>query len=99
DDFFMTVNDYLTPVSLYFGTLGNGLPEKIKQSPSFFDASGLAISQHEATSKDGTKIPYFQVSRENLKLDGSNPALLYGYGGGEISMTPGYSAGVGAAWL
>jgi prolyl oligopeptidase len=99
DDYFMTVNDYLTPVSLYHGVLGQGMPEKMKQSPSFFNATGLSVSQHEATSKDGTKIPYFQVSRDDLKLDGNNPTLLYGYGGFEISLTPGYSAAVGAAWL
>lgn len=99
DDYWMTVNDYLTPVTLYLGTLGKGAPDKLKSSPSFFDAKGLVVTQHEATSKDGTRVPYFQVSRENLSLDGKNPTLLYGYGGFEISMTPGYSAGVGAGWL
>ena len=99
DDYFMTVNDYLTPVTLYHGTLGKGPAEKIKESPKFFDTTGLEITQHEATSKDGTKVPYFQVSRTNLKLDGTNPTLLYGYGGFEIALTPGYSAGVGSAWL
>jgi prolyl oligopeptidase len=99
DDYFMTVDGYLTPPTLSYGTLGKGPPEKIKQSPSFFNAEGLTVTQHEATSKDGTKIPYFQVSRENLKLDGTNPTLLTGYGGFQISRLPGYSGGVGAAWL
>jgi prolyl oligopeptidase len=57
------------------------------------------VSQHETVSKDGTRIPYFQVSRKELALDGTNPTLLYGYGGFEIPMLPGYSGGVGAAWL
>jgi prolyl oligopeptidase len=99
DDYFMTVTDFLTPLSLFFGTLGKGPPEKLKQSPSYFDAAGLTVTQHEATSKDGTKIPYFQVAREDLKLDGSTPTLLYGYGGFQISMVPRYSPVVGAAWL
>jgi prolyl oligopeptidase len=99
DDYFMTVNGFLTPQTLYLGTVGKGSPEKLKQSPAFFDAAGLTVSQHEATSKDGTKVPYFQVSRESLKLDGDNPTLLYGYGGFEVSLTPSYRAGVGAAWL
>jgi prolyl oligopeptidase len=59
----------------------------------------LEVSQHFATSKDGTRIPYFQVSRRELKLDGTNPTLLYGYGGFEIALTPSYNAGVGRAWL
>jgi prolyl oligopeptidase len=99
DDYFMTVTDYLTPTSLSLGTVGKGAPEKLKQLPAFFDTQGLAVSQHEAVSKDGTRIPYFQVTRKDVALDGKNPTLLYGYGGFEIPMVPGYSAGVGAAWL
>jgi prolyl oligopeptidase len=99
DDYFLRVDDYLTPVTLSLGTAGKGPAEKLKQNPAFFDARGLTVSQHEATSKDGTRVPYFQVSRENLAPDGKNPTLLYGYGGFEVPLTPGYSAGVGAAWL
>jgi prolyl oligopeptidase len=99
DDYFMTVTDFLTPSSLYFGTLGKAGREKVKSLPEFFNTSGLEISQHEATSKDGTRVPYFQVSRKGLTLDGSHATLLYGYGGFEISMLPSYSAGVGASWL
>ena len=99
NDFFMTVTDYLTPTSLYLGTIGGDAPQLLKQLPAFFDASDLEISQNFATSKDGTQVPYFMVSRKDLKLDGNNPTLLYGYGGFEISLTPGYSAAVGRGWL
>jgi prolyl oligopeptidase len=100
DDYFMTVTDYLAPTSLGIGTAGAGAPAtRLKQLPAFFDATGLEVSQHEATSKDGTRVPYFQVSRRGVTLDGRSPTLLYGYGGFEIPMVPGYSAGVGAAWL
>jgi prolyl oligopeptidase len=99
DDYFMTVAGYLTPSTLYLGTIGGKSAEKLKSTPSFFNAEGLEVTQHEGNSKDGTKIPYFQVARKDLKLDGSNPTLLYGYGGFEISMTPAYQAGTGAAWL
>jgi prolyl oligopeptidase len=99
DDYFMTVTGYLTPSSLFLGTVGKPAPEKLKQLPAFFNAEGLEVSQHETTSKDGTRIPYFQVSRGGLSLDGNNPTLLYGYGGFEIPMVPSYNATVGAAWL
>jgi prolyl oligopeptidase len=98
NDYFLTVTDYLTPTSLLIGSIGKA-PEKLKQLPAFFDASAYQINQHFATSKDGTKVPYFMVSRKDMKRDGNNPTLLYGYGGFEVSLTPNYSAGVGKAWL
>jgi prolyl oligopeptidase len=99
DDYFLTVDGYLNPATLLLGKLDGKPAEKLKSTPSFFNAQGLEVTQHEAVSKDGTKIPYFQVARRDLKLDGSNPTLLYGYGGFEISMTPHYQASTGAAWL
>ncbi len=99
NDFFLTVTDYLTPTSLYLGSIGGEAPVLLKQLPAFFDASELEIGQHFATSKDGTRVPYFMVGRKGLALDGSNPTLLYGYGGFEVSLTPGYSATVGRGWL
>ena len=99
DDYFLTVADFLTPSSLWFGTIGRNDREQLKALPAFFNAEGLEISQHETVSKDGTRVPYFQVSRKGMALNGKNPTLLYGYGGFEISMLPSYSAGVGFAWL
>jgi len=99
DDYFMTVADFLSPSSLYWGTVGKENREKLKSLPAFFKTDGLEITQHEAVSKDGTRVPYFQVGAKKLKLNGRNPTLLYGYGGFEVSMLPSYSAGVGASWL
>lgn len=98
DDFFMTVTDFLTPTALFHGTVGQ-VPDKLKEAPAFFDASGLEISQHFTPSKDGTRIPYFQVSAKGLKLDGTQPTLLGGYGGFEVSEVPYYSGLVGRGWL
>lgn len=98
NDYFLTVTDYLTPTTLSYGSIGSD-PQPLKQLPAFFDASGLAISQHFATSKDGTQVPYFMVAPKAIALDGNHPTLLYGYGGFEISLTPAYSAGVGRGWL
>ena len=72
--------------------------EKLKEEPAFFDASDLEISQHFTRSKDGTRIPYFQVSIRDSKLDGSHPTLLAGYGGFEVSEVPSYSGVIGHAW-
>lgn len=98
DDYFLTVTDYVTPTTLMLGSIGKK-PETLKQLPAFFDAKDLKIEQFFATSKDGTKVPYFMVSNKNIRRDGKNPTLLYGYGGFEISLTPNYSATVGRAWL
>jgi prolyl oligopeptidase len=97
DAYFLTATDYLTPTTLSLGEVGQA-PEKLKSLPAFFDAEGLQITQHFATSADGTRVPYFMVAREDLVADGSHPTLLYGYGGFEISLLPSYSAGVGRAW-
>jgi len=99
DAYFVTATDFLTPTSLLYGEVGKGKPELLKSLPAFFDASKLTVSQHEAKSADGTRVPYFQVARKDLVLDGSNPTVLYGYGGFEVSMTPNYSANFGDAWL
>ncbi|MGI6455829.1 MAG: prolyl oligopeptidase family serine peptidase [bacterium] len=99
DDYFLHLDGYLTPPTLALGNVASGTSEILKTGPSFFDSSGLTVSQHEATSADGTRIPYFQVAPENLQLDGSNVTLLYGYGGFEASLVPGYAATVGKAWL
>ena len=98
NDYFLTVTDYITPTTLMMGSIGKA-PEKLKQLPAYFDASDLEITQNFATSDDGTRVPYFMVGKKNLKMDGSNPTLLYGYGGFEISLTPSYSGSVGRAWL
>ena len=97
DDYWMDTTGFVEPSTLALGALGKPAAP-IKKSPAFFDASGLVVEQHFATSKDGTKVPYFQISRDHLALDGSHPTLLYGYGGFEISLTPGYDPIAGAAW-
>jgi prolyl oligopeptidase len=99
DEYFMVIEDFLTPSTLYCGIAGSDKREKLKSLPAFFNAEGLEIQQFEATSKDGTRVPYFQVSRRGLKLDGSHSTLLYGYGGFNISMLPSYTPTIGAGWL
>ncbi len=97
DAYFMTSTDYLNPTALMMGEIGAS-PVQLKKLPDFFDASNLVIQQHFATSQDGTRVPYFMVSKKELPLDGDQPTLLYGYGGFEISLQPNYSGSVGRAW-
>jgi prolyl oligopeptidase len=98
-DYFLTVTDFLTPSSLYLARAGTDERALLKSMPAFFDASPYAASQFEAVSRDGTRVPYFVVMRKDTPLDGANPALLYGYGGFEVSLTPFYSGVTGEAWL
>ncbi|WP_206488940.1 prolyl oligopeptidase family protein [Rhodococcus sp. KRD162] len=95
DEFFLSSSGYLTPATLLLGN-ADAEPEILKQAPAFFDTEGLAVEQFFARSDDGTQIPYFVVRRTDAE---PGPTLLYGYGGFEISMTPGYSGATGRAWL
>jgi prolyl oligopeptidase len=99
DDYFLTQTDYLTPSTLYLAKAGADGRERLKSLPAFFDAAPYTTVQYEATSKDGTKIPYFVVRAKGAKDDGKNPTLLYGYGGFLVPQLPGYSGGIGASWL
>jgi prolyl oligopeptidase len=95
---YFSFQSYLTPPALYaYDTSHTGEPETIKSLPARFDASNLVTEQFEATSRDGTKIPYFVTRPKNLS--GPTPTMLYGYGGFEISLTPSYSANFGRLWL
>jgi prolyl oligopeptidase len=99
DQVFVSAAGYLTPSTLYLADAATGDLAPVKALPAKFDAEGLTVQQFEARSADGTMIPYFVVHRETLALDGSNPTLLYGYGGFEVSQLPGYSATTGKLWL
>ena len=95
----VTYADFLTPTKLYCFDDPGGTAKEIRSLPPRFDAAGLKAEQHFAVSSDGTSIPYFLISRADLKLDGSNPTLLYGYGGFRDKETPFYSGSIGKAWL
>ncbi|HEV7652284.1 MAG TPA: prolyl oligopeptidase family serine peptidase [Actinophytocola sp.] len=92
DEYFLNASGYTQPATLYRGEIGGDV-EVLKRAPAFFDADGLDVVQHFATSDDGTKIPYFVVG------PGGGPTLLTGYGGFEVSLTPAYSGVTGRAWL
>lgn len=95
----VSFNNFLTPQTQYLYDPDTRQLSQLKQGPARFDANGLVVKQQFATSKDGTKVPYFIVHREGLKLDGTNPTLLYGYGGFEVSLQPGYRGLSGRVWM
>ncbi|MGL6235306.1 MAG: prolyl oligopeptidase family serine peptidase [Segniliparus sp.] len=95
DDLYVTSMSFTTPASLLVGSPETGL-ETAKQSPAFWDATGVEVRQRFATSSDGTKVPYFLVGKH---LDEPRPTIQYGYGGFEHSMTPVYSPSLGLGWL
>lgn len=97
--FFFTYSTYVQPTTLYVGDVAGGNVRPARAMPPMFDADGVVVEQHEATSPDGTRVPYFLVRPDAMEADGGNPTLLYGYGGFQISRTPSYAAIVGKAWL
>ncbi|MFZ5668348.1 MAG: prolyl oligopeptidase family serine peptidase [Pseudomonadota bacterium] len=99
DRVFLSVTGFLTPTTLWLADAADGAVETVKALPAKFDATGLTVDQLWATSKDGTRVPYFVVRPKGLKYDGQAPTLLYAYGGFQQSMKPGYSATVGKLWL
>jgi len=97
---FLWRDGYLVPDTLELCDAGSlAVTEPLKAKPAMFAAEDLCVDQHFCNSSDGTKIPYFVMRKKDIVLDGTNPTLLDAYVGFEISMLPGYAAGVGAAWL
>jgi prolyl oligopeptidase len=96
---FAVFEDYLRPSTLYAMDVRQSSARVVRSLPAMFDASKFVTEQFEATSKDGTKVPYFVVRARDLKPSGENPTLLYGYGGFQVSMNPAYSPMVGKLWL
>lgn len=96
DEIFLDYSGFDSPSRLLHGAAGGPLAE-IKSAPSFFDAEGLSVVQHFATSDDGTAVPYFVVQKGDVQ--GPTPTLLGGYGGFQVSSTPAYDGILGRLWL
>lgn len=115
DEFWLITSGYVEPTTLWLAdaatmdsqdkkvvrkTGSEGyIKRKLKALPEQFDASDMEVIQNNCYSKDGTKIPYFVVMKKGTLLNKSNPTLLYGYGGFEVSVGPHYVAPTGIAWL
>ncbi|MGY8663858.1 prolyl oligopeptidase family serine peptidase [Bradyrhizobium sp. UFLA05-109] len=99
DQAMFTVSDYLRPTSIWYFDAETQNVEELKTTPTAFDASNHVVDQFEATSRDGTSIPYFLVRVKYATFDGDIPTLLYGYGGFQASLLPSYLGPVGRLWL
>ena len=99
DDIWFTESGFTTPATLSLGSVKSAVRVRLKQAPRFFNDEGTATTQHFAISKDGTRVPYFQVANKSVAIDGTAPTLMTGYGGFEISLLPTYNATAGAAWV
>ena len=91
DEVFFSFTTFLSPADIYKYNIQSGKVDMYKKSEIQFDASKYTMKQVYYSSKDGTKIPMFVVHKKGMKMDGSNPCLLYGYGGFNISITPSFS--------
>jgi prolyl oligopeptidase len=99
NDALVSVTGFLTPSSIWLADAARGTASQIKTLAPRFDASSSVVEQMEATSKDGTKVPYFVVHPKTMARDGNNPTIIYAYGGFNASMTPRYDPDVGKLWV
>jgi prolyl oligopeptidase len=99
DRAFLNVTGFLMPTSLWLVDAADRSVAKVKQLPPQFESSTSMVEQFEATSKDGTRIPYFVVHPAAMQLDARNPTILNAYGGFQLSKTPNYSPNIGKLWL
>lgn len=95
--FYYTFSNFITPPTLYFSD--GATTTVVKKQKERFNVEGLRVRYNEAKSKDGTSIPYFIVHKSDIELDGSNPTLVYAYGGFNISQRPNYKTEPGIGWL
>ncbi len=95
---YYSFTNYHTPGNIYSFDPKSGASEVYWQPEIQFDGSQYESKQVFYNSKDGTKVPMIITYKKGIKLDGSNPTLLYGYGGFNISLTPRFSI-TRAVWM
>jgi prolyl oligopeptidase len=88
---FYSYSSYNAPPTIYRYDMKTGKSTLFRQAPVKFDPGLFEVKQVFYTSKDGTRVPMFITHKKGIKLDGTNPTLLYGYGGFNVPMTPGFS--------
>jgi prolyl oligopeptidase len=95
---FFSFTGFTTPTTIYRLDMKSGKSSVFRQPKVDFNPVDYETRQVFVASRDGTRVPMFIVSKKGIKLDGSNPTYLYGYGGFNISLTPGFSP-ANLAWM
>jgi prolyl oligopeptidase len=95
---FFSFTGFTTPTTIYRLDMKSGKSSVFRQPKVDFNPADYETRQVFVASRDGTRVPMFIVSKKGIKLDGSNPTYLYGYGGFNISLTPGFSP-ANLAWM
>ncbi|MDR2513435.1 MAG: prolyl oligopeptidase family serine peptidase [Puniceicoccales bacterium] len=99
DDAHLAFSSYNMPPSIWSLSLATPAQRTLYFRPDYaVDSDRFTVSQHFYRSKDGTRVPLFLAHRKDIRLDGSNPTLLYGYGGFSIGMVPAFSSNI-IPWL
>jgi len=98
DELFYSFTSFLYPTTIYRYDVKTGKNQVFRAPKVAFDPTAYETRQVFYPSKDGTRVPMFITAKKGIQLDGSNPTLLYAYGGFNISMTPAFSP-ANAAWL
>ena len=95
---YYSFTNYLTPGSIYSYEISSGASKLYKKPSIDFNSDEYQSKQVFYTSKDGTKVPMIITHKKGIVLDGTNPTILYGYGGFNISLTPSFSI-TNAVWM
>ncbi len=88
--FFYSFESFTYPATIYSFDINTGMQTLFFKTDAKFDPSAFELKQVFFTSRDSTKVPMFILYKKGMKLNGNNPALLYGYGGFNISELPGF---------
>ena len=90
-ELYYSLANYTAPATIYRYDIASGESTLYKSPEVAFDPALFVTEQVFYPSKDGTQVPMFITRRKDLKLNGENPCLLYGYGGFQINLTPGFN--------
>ena len=90
-DLYYSFSSYVYPSTIFNYNIASGKSEVYKKSGVKFNPEQFESKQVFYTSKDGTKVPMIITYKKGTKMDGKNPTVLYGYGGFNVSLTPGFS--------
>jgi len=99
DELWVHRTGFTTPTSFGRIALPDGDERVLRQLTPMYDAREVEVRQHFATSRDGTRVPYFQVGKRPVLEGGPAPTLIRGYGGFEVALTPTYEVVSGIAWI